>query len=1820
MEVDEEGSDGEDEDFEDDEGSEDGGAGGGLPVLALEDVQGLVALAGQAGAAGLLPPGMQEILAGAAAQAGMGFDSDDEGMEGEAELQMMQEAAMDLDAAFPPGGPGSGAGEAGAAQPAGTPPKEEPVAVAVQEQEQPASPSPPGPLSADVGSLEVPDFEPPPPPPFGSEPPRSRLDMLLEWDLKQWKQLRSLLRELYIGTFVVTGDEYKAMLGLKYAANYVVTGPSYVLLDREAPLSVFLLAVQLFTVPTVAQKVMQHPTRNFFAEFLTLLKSIYLCNLPTSGITMEKFRQIYLRTWQAHPDSYSPHQLALKMDQNRTRGVGHLFLNVRYLLAAAPQAFGAGYVANMQWLLSTLTPWQGMNPQKRAAVMHVEFENDWADSVTAARNAAELIQVAAHCFAPASDGEPGTTKLDPFAPDSWRVMLHAVRFAYTAAYRWCQAENPRDPLASDQPRVLESTMSFLHPLHWMLAQLLAKMQQIAALRSARGAKPGALGIGAETEPEGRLRVWKQVFDLEAAPGTEVPRIKLMNLQRVVLKPVRVQAFVAQIRANLWVRNGDAMRMQAFHYKYESLRELGYDQDLTVIQAALCVMEPEGVLQTMANAFNLDWWLRGRSATSARLHGMEPRQMNVLAEEFMELLIFLLTERTAAAALSYEEVARREIRHHLAFQPNGMTYSALVKRVSDRATESATDENLEPQFERILKSMARFKEPDATREYGVYELHDGEFDAVDPWFWHYSRNHRAEVAEILKKRASAKKGIHVPALLPVPPNTPFSHLADLVHDKHFASVMFFTIWNCTKRADAKVRVAKDVKTWSAEDIRECGHSSGILDASLHLLLVACQEEVEGYASSVSRRRGINARKAGFMANATSCEFEVPLPTGDKLVKKTLLSLLLELIEAFGGGVTLSGSTKLKAKEASAGFVEESTVADFVPRMYWIVQRIEEWGSDEARTAVAEWRIRVVESQEDRGGADEKPKELTDVDKKRQAAKDRQAAIMAQMKAQQQQFMVSHGFGGPESEEEDDDMDLQADDGAPAEDSLRERAWRFPAGTCIVCQEDADKGSELYGMLAFAQSSRLVRPLNPAEPDEATAALAGVVHLPSSLDEDAGPASGSNLSKEYLARQTFGARADICVSTCGHIMHSKCFTSFMQSVTQRLTQHRERNHPEQGPKDFMCPMCKSLGNMLLPVVASVKTEKVNVVADDSKGAAHSKGKEDHVGQFTTWSQGVVHQRDFLGKLRSGAASPRMDAGPPTTRARAARAGSSSGSSAGPLASSPPTLGFRELFGRALGQIIPGLFRGSRAESGAGDGAPAESKGEALRFAYNARVVNVLKDIKAKIRILPRTADTMDLMETLWSCFAYTVKCYETAARGTGRAAGEPLWHRGQPSIWVSQLSANQVTLLRLLGETILGYANMLMTDDDPNVSTEPEVVEAQMRERSAALVGAIFAGIIAKPSLPAEPLLLRDGLDIFAEVSSTVIPATANPLSEDDDMWQWTRLIYLIDIVRTAANIAHLVGDVRATLEMEGEAFDGPAFPAKDLVQWVAGLIGMSSAVTQIGSVAEASLAKLFQALLLPSLRRYALLLHARFGVVPEGQDGSTPSPVSPTASSAGHHDGEFARLTTFLRLPTLAEVCAHLLGHGSAAGEPGDPTLTRIVSSWCAHYRDWTRSPSSWTIAIADPTIPQLVALPQQLTLLIESSIAFVCGKCGTTPTDPALCLLCGQYVCSQSMCCAENRQGECNQHMQNCGGETGIFFIVKRGAILYLHRGNGTFVPMPYLDTHGESDVGLKRGRPAFFNAKRYADIRKTWLTLQIPQLIARKVESSYDVGGWGAF
>lgn len=175
--------------------------------------------------------------------------------------------------------------------------------------------------------------------------------------------------------------------------------------------------------------------------------------------------------------------------------------------------------------------------------------------------------------------------------------------------------------------------------------------------------------------------------------------------------------------------------------------------------------------------------------------------------------------------------------------------------------------------------------------------------------------------------------------------------------------------------------------------------------------------------------------------------------------------------------------------------------------------------------------------------------------------RQAALKARFAQQQKSFAASF---------------LDEDDGEEPEEDEEPKNY----GSCIVCQEPVHPG-RTGGMLAFLQPSRIVRDavtdrdwfeevlLAPSDLDRETRYLRyglGTTNEPASTD----------------AYPSANLRFGVYVSACNHLMHDSCINSYNELTRNRQAAQVARHQPENAMRhEYMCPLCKSVGNVLIPL---------------------------------------------------------------------------------------------------------------------------------------------------------------------------------------------------------------------------------------------------------------------------------------------------------------------------------------------------------------------------------------------------------------------------------------------------------------------------------------------------------------------------------------------------------------------------------------------------------------------------------------------------------------
>ncbi|KAM7298268.1 E3 ubiquitin-protein ligase UBR2 [Ixodes scapularis] len=206
---------------------------------------------------------------------------------------------------------------------------------------------------------------------------------------------------------------------------------------------------------------------------------------------------------------------------------------------------------------------------------------------------------------------------------------------------------------------------------------------------------------------------------------------------------------------------------------------------------------------------------------------------------------------------------------------------------------------------------------------------------------------------------------------------------------------------------------------------------------------------------------------------------------------------------------------------------------------------------------------------------------------EAAAARRARIMAQMSAMQKNFIQEYSDLFKEAGE----LDVAA---AEAPSASRH--------TCILCREDEELsvGGRTLVLSAFVQRSTVLskdRSRVPPTGEDEEGRQEEVVPVPADL--------------------RYGAHT----STCGHVMHSRCWQKFFESV---LT--KERRRPARygrhisfnvEKREFLCPLCECLSNTVVPLLPPV-CALVPPRCLERAAQVQARGRDDAC--FEAWLEGA------------------------------------------------------------------------------------------------------------------------------------------------------------------------------------------------------------------------------------------------------------------------------------------------------------------------------------------------------------------------------------------------------------------------------------------------------------------------------------------------------------------------------------------------------------------------------------------------------------------------
>jgi E3 ubiquitin-protein ligase UBR1 len=939
-----------------------------------------------------------------------------------------------------------------------------------------------------------------------------RIDSLILFDLRLWKIARTSIRDLFIGT-LVNVPQFKRILGLRFSGLYTTLSQLYLVADREPDHSVINLSLQLLTTPSITEEVVER------ANFLTNLMAILYTFLTTRQVGFPK---------EVDPGA----TLGFDAGSVANRRLYHFFADLRYFLSSQ---FVQAKIRNEPQFLSQYLDLaklpQGICPNVRAIGDHVEYETDaWISAALLTRDINKLCRQ----FSEAYELSPTAESSDLQA--TWDAISHAAGLTIINSVglerrRFDQAEIKKpvhfhvvEPYGYKvvQFNVEKGSLSFHHPLHYTLSWLLEcgkdHKQSIMALRGAAQTFLGHLN------------------DLQLASKDTILKNTITTVDDVLLSlfdyPLRVCAWLAQMRANLWVRNGMSLRHQMLQYKSVAHRDVGYHRDLFLLQVALVSCDPARFLVSMIDRFGLSKWMHNDFDS---LEICDDNQMLDLSEDFVYLLINLFSDRDALLTSREQPetellTLRKDIAHTLCFRP--LSYSDLYARLTERSQDH-------DRLQDVLDQMTRYRPPEGLHDSGLFELKEDHLQDLDPYNSHFTKNQRDEAENIYKTWMGKKLGkspedIVLEPKLHAITSAAFVDLCAVANTPVFADVIHKTL--------LYVAYGHKLKT---------GISSTRVEAFLQIVLqLALIATLEDNATD-------NPEAPSFVRN--SINLQLTSPPGQSTIIAVLSKIWL-MDEFSTCRCKIRHMLRLFHQKLPHQFTEATQTLDFPSGRF-----------DTASPASFE----------------------SDIEAKQKRASERKSKIMAQFQQQQQSFMDKQGvidWGDDELASPEDELPRSTEirhwkypSGLciqcreDTSDSRLYGTFAMISDAHVLRQTPIDD-EHFVGEL-FTTPANLDRSIEHMRPFGVSGANHEQVKRMA--------ADGQEVTVDYrgLGR---GWPKDSYLkgplsTSCGHIMHFGCFENYYQSVTRRHQQQVARNHPERIQlKEFVCPLCKALANTFLPIV--------------------------------------------------------------------------------------------------------------------------------------------------------------------------------------------------------------------------------------------------------------------------------------------------------------------------------------------------------------------------------------------------------------------------------------------------------------------------------------------------------------------------------------------------------------------------------------------------------------------------------------------------------------
>ncbi|CAA0842859.1 E3 ubiquitin-protein ligase PRT6 [Striga hermonthica] len=519
-------------------------------------------------------------------------------------------------------------------------------------------------------------------------------------------------------------------------------------------------------------------------------------------------------------------------------------------------------------------------------------------------------------------------------------------------------------------------------------------------------------------------------------------------------PLQIRVFCAQVRAGIWNRNGDAPILFSEWYRSVRWSEQGQDLDLFMLQCCAALAPPELFVQRILERFGLSSYL------SLNLEQSSEHEA-VLVTEMLALLIQIVKERRFCG-LTAVECLQRELVYKLSM--GDATRSQLVKSLPRDL--SKVDE-----LQEVLDRVAEYSHPSGMTQ-GMYKLRSSYWRELDLYHPRWNlRDQQAAEERYLRFCNVSASATQIPRWTKI--YHPLKGIARIATCKtllHIVrAVLFYAVFTDKSAASR------------APD--------SVLLTALHLLALAlnvcqlCKESGDPlcYAGNV------------FPILAFAGEEICTIKYGEHSLLSLLVLLMRMHEKEAARNITEAGSFDLSSLISSL----IKSLVELEPDCMNRLQKLTPQLADQFSYSI------ISDSAKDM--------DLTsDSEKRKEKSRERQAAILEKMRAQQSKFLEEFHSSLDDEMENDKSEDKECD--FDVSNATQESAQV----TCSLCHDPKSKSPVSY--LVLLQKSKLLSFVNHGPPSWEVR-RSGKEHASSdtSIPSDLSPTSTSNGSETISSSQ-------------------------------------------------------------------------------------------------------------------------------------------------------------------------------------------------------------------------------------------------------------------------------------------------------------------------------------------------------------------------------------------------------------------------------------------------------------------------------------------------------------------------------------------------------------------------------------------------------------------------------------------------------------------------------------------------------------------------------